>query len=105
MVTVSAPQLDDLSMVIDFSAIKEKIGGWIDSALDHNLLLNVKDPQLNHLMKTEERKPFVMPSGNPTAENISRLIYYKSKEILGEDFKMVRVRLYETPNCFADYSE
>jgi 6-pyruvoyl tetrahydropterin synthase/QueD family protein len=43
-VTVAAPELDDLGMVIDFSVLKEKVGGWIDREWDHNMMLHVSDP-------------------------------------------------------------
>jgi 6-pyruvoyltetrahydropterin/6-carboxytetrahydropterin synthase len=39
---------------------------------------------------------------NPTAENIAKLIYTQS---LALGVPIVEVRLWETPRCFATYSE
>ena len=38
VITLEAPQLDALGMVVDFSRIKRVVGGWIDEALDHKML-------------------------------------------------------------------
>lgn len=101
--TVKATELDSLGRVIDFGVIKEKVGGWIDDYLDHNLLLNRDDPQLSHLQKTEERLPYVM-QGNPTAENIAKEICEKAVSLLPLELTVTNVRVFETPNCYADYT-
>lgn len=53
------------------------------------------------------RKPYVMPASlNPTAENIAEVLAHKCIELLGgpqAPLKVTKVRIYETPNCFADY--
>ena len=38
-VTVTAPELDSLGRVIDFSIIKGLVGDWIDSKWDHGFIL------------------------------------------------------------------
>lgn len=75
----------------------------------------------------EGRKPFIMPDGtNPTAERLAEILYHESQRLLtkaggtqkivtpnlgkGEwqnmpNLRVVKVRLYETPNCFADYPD
>lgn len=103
-VTCETHDLDDLGMVVDFSCIKTVIGGWIDSQFDHNILLNPDDPQIKHILGTEERPPYIMTTGNPTAENIAKEIYNRTHKLLPEMIKMVKVRVYETPNCYADYT-
>ena len=110
-VTVSAEKLDSLGRVIDFSIIKKEIGEWIDYYWDHNLLLHPKDP-LTKLWFTEgsgdlfgDRGPFIF-SGNPTAENMARHLFQVSCVLLKKhSISVVKVRIYETPNSWADYSE
>lgn len=102
-ITIGADELDDSGMVVDFSIIKSVLCKWIDDNLDHQILLNAEDPQLLHLQRTEEKKPFVMPNGNPTAENMAKLIYEKCRELISSSLQVVRIRLYETPGCYADY--
>lgn len=115
-ITVRADALDNLGRVIDFSVIKEKVGGWIDENWDHNILLHPDDPlfKLNESVayspKYDEvfggRKPFVMPgeTNNPTAENLSWVLFQQAKKLLPSYLQVINVRLYETPTSFADYS-
>ena len=104
-VTVAASELDDLGRVIDFSCIKELVGGWIDAELDHGTLANDNDHDLIELCRDSEWKVYTMPC-NPTAENIARLLFEKGNELLcGKGVWVTHVRIYETPNCWADYWE
>ncbi len=102
-VTAEALELDSLGMVMDFSILKERIGGWIDRHWDHNFISHPEDPLLAFDF---ERTPFSMPSNkpNPTAENIAATLYVVCVSKLPE-LKVVNVRIYETPNCWADYHE
>jgi len=49
--------------------------------------------------------PYIVPNReNPTAEVMSRLLYEKARELLDNNGLQVHaVRLYETPNCWADH--
>ena len=87
-------------MLIDFGDIKRKIQRWIDENLDHNMLLCRDDPVLPVLREAGERV-FVMDE-NPTAENIARLIYVKTKEA---GLPVVEVILWETENCCAAFGD
>src|SRR5437763_15922017 len=68
VITVEAPALDRLGMVLDFSAIKRVLSTWIDQTLDHRMLLHRDDPALPLLRELGE--PVVVLDVNPTAENI-----------------------------------
>ena len=46
--TFGATEMDACGFVVDFGKLKF-IGAWIDEHLDHALLLNASDPQLDHL--------------------------------------------------------
>lgn len=111
-VTVETTDLDALGRVIDFSEVKAKVGAWIDEFWDHNILLNVKDPLLYLLAKSESaeaifagKNPFIVPRGlNPTAEVMAMLLHDVARSIFkGTEITVNRVRVYETPNCWADY--
>jgi 6-pyruvoyltetrahydropterin/6-carboxytetrahydropterin synthase len=98
VITLEAAQLDDLGMVMDFTGLKRVVGGWIDEALDHKMLLHKDDPALPHLRALDE--PVFVMDANPTAENIARLIYdYTAKQ----GFPVVEVQLWETATCRASY--
>ena len=104
-VTVQGPRLDSVGRIVDFGVIKELVGGWIDQHWDHNLLLNASDPQREHLFNTEERSPYLMAYGNPTAENMARALFNVAKELLHHSLVVTKVRIWETPSCYADYTD
>ncbi len=125
-VTARASELDSLGRVIDFSVLKDRIGTWIDKHWDHNILLHCDDPLLNIWMhpsftimgaKAQERaeqseqifagkEPYVFAVGNPTAENIAGLLYQvASLAMVPYNITVTHVRVFETPNCWADYCE
>lgn len=109
-VTVYTTKLDGLGMVVDFGVIKEKVGAWMDEYLDHNIILNEADPLLADADKHYGpapvfmgKSPYVL-SENPTAENLAKLIFTLATTVLTENALAVsNVRVYETPNCWADY--
>jgi 6-pyruvoyltetrahydropterin/6-carboxytetrahydropterin synthase len=104
--TCEAPELDSVGRVIDFGVMKAKVGGWIDEHMDHTTLVNSADKALLEWCFDQvadgKRKPYVMP-GEPTAENIAAHLMAVSQALLGRDgLRVVRVRVWETANCFAD---
>lgn len=98
IITLEAERLDALGMVMDFGHLKRVVGGWIDEALDHKMLLHRDDPALP-LLRAQGEPVYVMEA-NPTAENIARLIYDYAA---GQGFPVVEVRLWETESCYASY--
>ena len=99
VITLEAPSLDALGMVVDFSRLKRTIGTWIDETLDHKMLLHKDDPALPFLRQQGE--PVYVMEVNPTAENIARLIFEVAAK---QGFPVVEVRLWETDDCFATYA-
>src|SRR6187401_1630596 len=99
VVTLEAPALDALGMVVDFTVIKRQLGQWIDDTLDHRMLLHEDDPILAELRRQNE--PFVTMDVNPTAENIAKLIYDRA---VSQGLPVVEVTLWESQSSFATYS-
>lgn len=108
-VTVSGPELDHLGRVIDFGVLKETIGLWIDKHWDHTTLVGGGDMDLRDFCKLQEEKgnrPAYIFDKPPTAEviacelfkTVAELIIYDRKV----DFIIQRVRVRESPNCWAD---
>jgi len=98
VITLEAEQLDAQGMVVDFSRLKRVVGGWIDEALDHKMLLHRDDPVLAFLRAHDE--PVFVMDVNPTAENIARLIYDYAA---ARGFPVMEVQLWETDACQASY--
>jgi 6-pyruvoyltetrahydropterin/6-carboxytetrahydropterin synthase len=99
VITLAAPSLDRLGMVLDFSRLKSVVGGWIDDNLDHRMLLHRDDPVLPILRQQGE--PVYVLDVNPTAENIARLIF---EFTAAQGFPVVEVKLWETDTCYATYA-
>ncbi len=102
--TFIAPKLDKLGRVVDFGVIKEKLGGWVMEHWDHATILFEKDKALGTSIAAHtKQKIFYLPA-NPTAENMAEYMVKKicPKLFKGMNIKCVRVRLYETPNCYVD---
>jgi 6-pyruvoyltetrahydropterin/6-carboxytetrahydropterin synthase len=100
VITLESKGLDELGMVMDFSTIKTTVSRWIDETLDHRMILHRDDPAVAALRALGE--PLFLVDENPTAENIAKLIYDFTAQ---RGFPVAEVRLWETPQCFATYSE
>ncbi len=97
-IELGAARLDRRGMVRDFTEIKRTIQGWIDTNLDHKMILSRKDPVLSVLRAS--REPVYVIDGNPTAEAIAKLIYDAAKRLR---FPVTAVRLWETDHSVATY--
>lgn len=100
--------LDTIGRVVDFSVLKERVGGWIDKHFDHGFIISAED-EAAAVMLTQfqasnggKQKLFVLPY-NPTAENIARyLLEDVGPEVLkGTGCELVGVTVWETENCLA----
>lgn len=98
-----ADNLDNLGRVIDFSVLKEKVGGWIDQFWDHTTILNEKDIDLISVLQPINKKPVYIMPYNPTAENMA--IYLLNnicpQLMRGTGVKISNIIIYETENCGA----
>lgn len=102
-ITVEADALDSVGRVVDFSVIKERMGKWIDEHLDHGTIVNREDEDLRAFCEAHGWKVYAM-DGNPTAENLARLLHEVAGVMLGGlGVSVRRVRVYETPNSWSDY--
>mgnify|MGYP001554915776 CR=1 FL=1 len=85
-------------MLVDFVDIKALVKDWLDSELDHTLLLHRDDPVLPVLQAAGERVR--VTEFNPTAENIARMIF---DHVAAEGYPVVDVTLWETETSYASY--
>ena len=103
---------EQTGMVIDFGFLKEEMMAVIDGPADHGLLLYHKDPLAVVLLESPELfqgafgKVMFLPSV-PTAENLAKYWYDQLQLRVNTrtdgHVRLLRVRVYETPNCWADY--
>ncbi len=101
-VTASA-ELDAIGRVIDFSVLKERIGGWIESEWDHGFVYCVDDLLMRHaLALMDAKKTFALPQ-NPTAENLADYLLRGVCPMVlrGTGVTVTKVVVEETENCLA----
>lgn len=100
VITLESQALDRLGMVRDFSEIKRVMQQWLDFELDHKMILHRDDPVVPLLRQLGE--PMYLLDVNPTAENISKLIFDQARRL---GFPVAEVSLWETSNSYATYRE
>ena len=98
VIALEAESLDDRGMLVDFTDIKRELCVWIDSELDHRMILREDDPAVPVLKSLGE--PLVLIARNPTAENIARLIFEHAKSA---GMPVAEVSLWESPRSCASY--
>jgi 6-pyruvoyltetrahydropterin/6-carboxytetrahydropterin synthase len=102
-ITCAADALDGVGRVIDFAAVKHIVGKWIDDKLDHGFIVQEEDSLLSALY-ADGTKIHIVPF-SPTAENLVVYIADAAQRLLTSlGIKVAHVRLFETPNCWADWS-
>ena len=106
----TAPELDDIGRVIDFSALKDRIGGWIEENWDHGFIYCAGDEATVAALDavaaagiSQKRYPL---NDNPTAENLAQYLLEEVCPLVlkGTGVQVVRLTLWETENCFAEVS-
>jgi 6-pyruvoyltetrahydropterin/6-carboxytetrahydropterin synthase len=114
-VTATSPDLDAIGRVIDFTVLKTKIGGWIDTHWDHAFIVSAQDTDFQHALATFYAtlpaltpRMFVLPT-NPTSEHLAHyLLHTVCPALLVETgVRVIRVIVQETENCVAqgDYED
>lgn len=99
---VRRAELDDVGRVVDFSVVKELVGGWLDENWDHGMIIEKGDP-IETLLRTHHQKLFLLDSP-PSAENLARHLYGVANQLLRpQGVGVLKVRCWETPRCYADF--
>jgi 6-pyruvoyltetrahydropterin/6-carboxytetrahydropterin synthase len=106
-VHVSGPVQDNESvedgMVVDFGYLKRVMMEEIHEQFDHGFAVAHDDKELLEYLRRSEYKHVWIPEGPPTAEVLARLWYRMLSTRIGPIMELVRVKVWETPNCWAQY--
>ncbi len=104
---VTTPGASDEGMVMDFSDVKALALAHLVEHWDHAFLAWCDDPVAQAIAAAMPDHRTVWLDVVPTAENLARLAYETLAPVFaaryGERLQLSRVRLYETPNCWADF--
>jgi 6-pyruvoyltetrahydropterin/6-carboxytetrahydropterin synthase len=93
-------------MVMDFSEVKLLAMQHLVDLWDHAFLVSREDSLMIKLLGRIPGHKTVVLDRVPTAENLALIAFDILKEVYqdsyGNHLRLERVRLYETPNCWAD---
>ena len=96
----------DYGMVMDFRDAKELIRKTIVEPWDHAFLVYEKDLEVIHFLNSLKGHKTVILDKVPTAENMALIAFNLLKNVFVKTFQNdivpIRVRLFETPNNWAD---
>ncbi len=104
--TVRTPGAADEGMVMDYSEVKAIAQRELVDAWDHAFLVYAGDAVVTDFLRTLPGHKTVELGFVPTAENLAaeafRILNAAYRDALGSHLRLERVRLYETPNNWAD---
>jgi 6-pyruvoyltetrahydropterin/6-carboxytetrahydropterin synthase len=96
----------DRGMVMDFADVKALAMEHLVNKWDHAFIVYARDEVVRSFLETMADHKTVVLDRIPTVENLAaeafRILSDVYNDHYGVDLKLKRVRLYETPNCWAD---
>lgn len=114
---LEASRLDENDMVCDFGVIKTALSGFLQS-FDHAMCMNTADPMFATLKKAYGDRIIPFEKQDPTTEVVARMIFDRVRDCLkayarrkdkpypfSKSVRLVRVRVWETSTCWAEYGE
>jgi 6-pyruvoyltetrahydropterin/6-carboxytetrahydropterin synthase len=112
---VAGERLNEDGMLVDFKALKRAVAAHIER-YDHAMAVNSQDPALAFLRETYPADAIIVfDNEEPTTEAMAREIYEHVAGVFAQGFtdgpyriapgeaKVERVRVWETPNSWAEY--
>jgi 6-pyruvoyltetrahydropterin/6-carboxytetrahydropterin synthase len=104
---ITTEGLSEQGMVMDFSEVKRIAKEIVADVWDHAFLVYRGDHAVVNFLQTLPEHKTVVLEVPPTAENLAmiafNLLNSAYRDTYGTHLRLERVRLYETPNNWADY--
>lgn len=96
----------DRGMVMDFADVKSLAMEHIVSRWDHAFIVFEGDTRVREFLQSMPDHKTVVIDRVPTVENLAAIAFETLAQVYdvhyGIDLRLHQVRLYETPNCWAD---
>jgi 6-pyruvoyltetrahydropterin/6-carboxytetrahydropterin synthase len=93
-------------MVADFGGLKELMNRHVVDPWDHAFLVYANDTQMVSFLNSIPKHRTVIFDAPPTAEHLAqtalRILAKACADNYGSRIRIEQVRIYETPNCWAD---
>jgi 6-pyruvoyltetrahydropterin/6-carboxytetrahydropterin synthase len=100
------PGKADDGMVLDFGDIKRLTNQYVVDLWDHAFLVAKEDEGLVAFLATLPNHKTVVMEHVPTVENLAKAAFAILQPVFSKSFggrlELSALRLYETPNCWAD---
>lgn len=105
---ITTPGVSEQGMVMDFSDVKRIALETVVEHWDHGFLVWREDTVLLRFLESLPDHKTIVLDCVPTAENLARVAFRLLEpayvDVYGNDLRLERVRIYETPNNWADAS-
>lgn len=105
---ITTEGISEQGMVMDFSDVKRIAKARVVDAWDHAFLVYRGDKTVLDFLETLPGHKTVVLDVVPTAENLARVAFDlldgAYRDTFGNDLRLENVRLFETPNNWADHS-
>ncbi|MBI4808947.1 MAG: 6-carboxytetrahydropterin synthase QueD [Nitrosomonadales bacterium] len=105
---ITAAGASEEGMVMDFSDVKHIAKERVVDLWDHAFLVYRGDQAVLDFLNTLPNHKTVVMDVIPTAENLAKvafdLLHDAYRDTFGNHLRLERVRLFETPNNWADYN-
>jgi 6-pyruvoyltetrahydropterin/6-carboxytetrahydropterin synthase len=103
---ITEEKISENGMVMDFSDVKRIARESVVDLWDHAFLVHKNDQVVLDFLNTLPNHKTVIFQHVPTAENMAaeafRILQDQYQDTYSNQLKLSRVRLYETPNSWAD---
>jgi 6-pyruvoyltetrahydropterin/6-carboxytetrahydropterin synthase len=103
------PGAADDGMVLDFGDIKRLANEHLVNLWDHAFLVAKEDKAVVTFLASMPKHKTVILDRVPTVENLAHAAFVILEPIFAEAFhgrlRLSSIRLYETPNCWADITQ
>ncbi|MDK9726190.1 MAG: 6-carboxytetrahydropterin synthase QueD [Sterolibacteriaceae bacterium MAG5] len=103
---IKAAGQSDNGMVMDFSEVKALAKTHLVDAWDHAFLAYRGDEAVVNFLASINGHKTILLDRVPTAENLASIAFAALAPVYRDKFdnqlQLERVRIYETPNCWAD---
>jgi 6-pyruvoyltetrahydropterin/6-carboxytetrahydropterin synthase len=104
---IEAEGASDRGMVMDFAQVKSLAMEHLVNRWDHAFLVYEGDARVREFLESMPDHKTVVLDRVPTVENLAAIAFETLSRVYdahyGINLRLQRVRLYETPNCWADF--
>ena len=108
--TLAAETTTEMGMVLDFGDAIRAMKGFVDGRLDHACIVDGGDPELLSFLEGAGDKHCRVDFPT-TVENLCSWLAARFQEAFdalpeaaGRGVELVALRVFETPNCYADWT-